>query len=119
MTPPLIPASYADERRHELPASKGGVRLVPLLEVGQPRERLLRERAVLFLAVFAVVRLRAVVRFPEAFATVAFARFRGALPFPLDRERVCCSRCCSRCCCCVRSIFARPMTLPSGSAKSA
>jgi hypothetical protein len=76
----------------------------------------LRERlAVFFFVVVAL--LRAVARFGDA-VTADFARLRGALPFPLfpfERDRVCRSRCRS----CVRSIFARPMTLPSGSAKSA
>src|ERR1700694_1244447 len=89
------------------------------LELGQPLDRLLRERVVLFLA---VVFLRADERFGEAFAeAVDFARARVAVPFPFpfERERVFCSSACSRCCCCVRSIFERPMTFPSGSAKSA
>jgi len=50
-----------------------------------------------------------------------FARARVAVPFPFpfERDRVLCSSACSRCCSWVRSIFASPMTFPSGSAKSA
>src|SRR5882672_10728561 len=87
------------------------------LEFGQPRERLLRERVVVF---FAVARLRVGARFDCAFAAaVDFARLRAPVPLPFERERAFWSCACSRCCSCERSIFARPMTFPSGSAKSA
>src|SRR5437763_17199516 len=78
------------------------------LEVGQPRERLLRGRVVVF---FAVVRLRVDAFFGEALAAVTLARSFVALPFPFpfERERVrsTCCRCSS--CRCAAALWARPL----------
>src|SRR5712671_2666571 len=106
---PKNPAPYADERRYKNShASKGGVRLVLALCVGQPLERLRDERVVLFFAVVVLVRLRAVARFGEAFAAAeVFARPRAGVPFPFpfERERDFWSWAWSRCCSCARAIF--------------
>src|SRR5437879_3333193 len=113
--PPHIPGAVRGRTPRQLTCLERRRKASFGLELGQPLERLLRERVVLF---FAVVRLRTVARLGEAFAeAVAFARLRAGVPFPLpfERERAFCSLACCRCWSCVRSFFASAMTFPSGS----
>jgi hypothetical protein len=78
---------YADERREKTPPPRRRRNAGSPLAVGQPLDRLLFERGVVFLA---VARLGVVALLAEAFVAFAFfVRLRGAVPLPLpfDRDR--------------------------------